>query len=100
VFKESRAGDIAVFGDLPEVLQTQLSSEVEALQPEDALEASRISQIVREAGATSVENPLTLCVLVHQQDRRVVLQLSQDRVNVQGLAAYYPDMWRLTRSAI
>jgi hypothetical protein len=89
-----------VGGPRPEVLQTQLSSEVEALQPEDALEASRISQIVRESGATSVENPLTLCVLVHQQDRRVVLQLSQDRVNVQGLAAYYPDMWRLTRSAI
>lgn len=87
-------------GPRPEALSPQLAAEVESLQPEDALEASRISQLVREAGATGVENPLTLCVLVHQQDRRVVLQMSQDRVNVQGLAAYYPDMLRLTRSAI
>ena len=87
-------------GPLEADLETVLSTELKAWPPDEPFEASWISERTRQLGATSVSNPLTLFVAVFHPDRTITLEKSQDQVNIDGLAAFYPGNLRLTRSAI
>lgn len=85
-------------GPKPSALLPVLESHVHALFPEDSLEVASLVSKVRQEGATAVVSPLTLFAVVYRQDRRVTLERSQDRINVDALAAFYPDQLLLIQS--
>lgn len=87
-------------GPLASELTTTLETAIRSWPPDEPLESSWFSEKTRGMGATSVDNPITLYVVVYTPDRGVVLEKSQNSVNYQGLAAFYPGELRLTRSAI
>lgn len=86
-------------GPKEDVLRPLLSTSVQSLQPDDALKTSVINATLTQQGATSVANPITIYAVVHGQDRKVWLERSQNEINVDGLAAFYPDVLGLTRLA-
>lgn len=85
-------------GPKPATLLPVMESQVHALFPEDSLEVAAIVSKAKQEGATSVVSPLTLYAIVYRQDRGVTLERSQDRINVDALAAFYPDVLSLTQS--
>lgn len=87
-------------GPQPAELESFISSQLAAWPPDEPFEASWVIEKVRQMGATSVQSPLTLCVVVYLPDRTVKLVRSQDQVNIGGLAAFYPGSLRFTRSTI
>jgi hypothetical protein len=80
--------------DLRPVIETY----VKDLFPSDGLESSDLQKLLTDSGATSVENPLELFAVVHKEDRSVVLERSQNRLNTGRLAAFIPDVLNLTRA--
>jgi hypothetical protein len=61
------------------------------------LESSDVEHLLYEQGASYVENPVTLIAVVHNQDRSVTVERSQDRLNTGRLAAFIPDQLTFTR---
>lgn len=79
-------------------LQPIIEEYVRNLLPSDGLESSDLQKLVSDAGATSIENPLELFAVVHNPDRTVVLERSQNRLNTGRLAAFIPDVLTLNRA--
>lgn len=84
-------------GSKETVVKNDLTTFVLGLRPSDALEVSDVVQRVMGRGATAVDNPIDLIAVVHQVDRTVVVERSQDKLNTGRLAAFLPDVLRVTR---
>lgn len=89
-----------VGGPTPESLLSSLETRIRAWPADEPFRVSWLNDFLLSVGATSVENPISLCVVVYRPDRSIRLERSQNEVNVEGLAAFYPGVLRLTRSAI
>jgi hypothetical protein len=48
-------------------------------------------------GATSIDNPIDLLAVIHNFDRTVTMERSQNALNTGRLAAFVPDVINLTR---
>lgn len=70
---------------------------VNALTPDAFLEVSALERIVQNRGATSIQNPIDLIAVVHNPDRTITVQRSQDRLNTGRLAAFLSDRIVVTR---
>jgi len=79
-------------------VQPDLETLIHALFPEQQLQVSAIEKILSDRGATSITNPLTLYGIIHNNDRTITLERSQDRINVGRLAAFIPDRVNIKRS--
>lgn len=79
-------------------VEPDLETLINALFPDQQLQVSAIEKILSDRGATSITNPLTLYGVVHNIDRTVSLEKSQDRINVGRLAAFIPDRINVTRT--
>lgn len=71
---------------------------IQALFPDQQLEVSDITAILTSRGTTSIVNPITLYGVIHNVDRTISLERSQDRINVGRMAAFIPDVLNLTRN--
>lgn len=70
---------------------------INELNPDEALEASDIQQIVLGKGATSIVNPLNLIAVVYSFDRSVIINRSADKLTTGRLSAFIPDAINITR---
>jgi hypothetical protein len=68
------------------------------LFPVDLLESSDLQDIAYRRGADSVQNPIDLIAIVHNVDRTIQAQRSQNNLNTGRLAAFVPDVLNVTRS--
>lgn len=77
--------------------QAAVEKYITELFPSDPLESSGVQAIVRSKGATSITNPLNLVAVIHNTDRTVTVERSQDHLNTGRLAAFIPDAVTVTR---
>jgi hypothetical protein len=68
------------------------------LAPNSKFEVSDIAQLLGNIGVHSVQNPVDLIALVHDTDRAIRLQLSQDYLTTTDLSAFFIDDVALTRT--
>jgi len=73
---------------------------IQATFPEQQLEVSDITTILAQRGTESIQNPVTLYGVIHNIDRTITLEKSEDRINLGRLAAFIPDYLNLTRNLI
>ena len=73
---------------------------VHAKFPNEQLEVSDITDILTQRGSTSIQNPITLYAVVHENDRTIRLERSQDRINLGRLAAFIPERLTFTRKVL
>lgn len=65
---------------------------IRELAPTETLDASAIQKIATDLGASYVQNPLDLLSVVHNNDRTVWVERSQDRLAANSrLSAFIPD---------
>jgi hypothetical protein len=84
-------------GSLVVVVEEDIENYINGLLPDEVLEASAIGEIPRKRGASRVEMPITLLGVVHQVDRVVRIDRSQDFISRGRLATFLPDELTVTR---
>jgi len=86
-----------VGGSAVQLVTTDMETYVRSLFPSDFLEVSDLNDIAYQRGATSVQNPVDLIALVHNYDRTVQAQRSQNALNTGRLAAFVADRINVNR---
>jgi hypothetical protein len=84
-------------GSTEEVVVPDVEEHINNLYPTDLLEVSDIEKIVMDRGATSITNPLDLIALIHNPDRSIWAERSQDSLGASRLTTFIPDVLDITR---
>ena len=87
-------------GPQPTDVQPDIETLIQSLFPDQQLQVSAIESILEERGSTNITNPLTLYGVIHNPDRTVSLEKSEDRINVGRLAAFIPDRITLNKGTL
>lgn len=91
--------DLTYFGGSnPNVVVPALTEYITGLDPTSQLEVSSLNNIVLSNGATAVQNPITLVAVIHNFDRTISVEQSEDSLNTGVLAAFIPDVLNVTRN--
>jgi hypothetical protein len=91
--------DLTYFGGSnTNVVVPDLTTYIEGLTPTSQLEVSSLNNIVLSNGATAVQNPITLVAVIHNFDRSISAEQSEDSLNTGVLAAFIPDVLNVTRN--
>lgn len=85
-------------GSAANVVIPDVQTFISAILPQDSFEVSDLEKIVLARGATIITNPITLIAIIHNVDRSVTVERSQDKLNIGRLAAFIPDVLNITRS--
>lgn len=86
-----------VGGSRAELVSGDITKYVRNLFPSDFLESSDLVNIAYQRGASSVKSPISLIAVVHQYDRAVQVQRSQNSLNTGRLAAFVADVINVNR---
>lgn len=78
-------------------IEPLIEAYINELNPDEALEASDIQQLVSGKGANSIVNPLNLIAVVYGFDRSVLIDRSADKLTTGRLAAFIPDVINIKR---
>jgi hypothetical protein len=84
-------------GSQPSVVTPDMQTFIQALYPTDSLEVSDLEKLALNRGARSVDNPIDLIAVIHNVDRSVTVERSQNSLNTGRLAAFIPDVLSVTR---
>ena len=84
-------------GSTESVVLPDLEKFILALYPHDSLESSELQKLINNRGARSVDNPIDLIAVIHNFDRTVTVERSQDKLNTGRLAAFLPDHIQVNR---
>ena len=84
-------------GSKPTEITPSVEKYIRELSPDDFLEVSDIQGLLSAKGASSITNPVTLVAIIHNADRSVSVERSQNRLNTGRLAAFIPDAINITR---
>ena len=87
-----------VGGSREEVVLVDIENYINNLAPVEELESSDLQALLSNRGATSIENPLDLIAIVHDVDRTIWAQRSQDAIGTSRLATFIPDVINLQRN--
>jgi len=86
-----------VGGSKVSVVRADIEDLLDSLLPDDELEATAVTELPRKRGATSVEAPLTLIGVVHNVDRTIEADRSQNAISTGRLATFIEDIITITR---
>lgn len=91
--------DLEYFGGSDEsVVLPDIEKYIRDLFPVDTLDSSDLQKIASDRGANKVSNPVTLIAIVHNVDRSIYIQRSQNSLGTTRLAAFIPDQLNVTRN--
>jgi hypothetical protein len=85
-------------GSAVSLVTSDIEEYILELDPDEALTVSAIERLVSNRNASSVSNPLSLIALIHNPDRSITVERSQDYLNTGVLAAFFPDVLDITQS--
>lgn len=86
-------------GSTTDVTVPAIETYVTDLLPSALLQVSDLEAILSGKGATSITNPVTLVAIIHNFDRSVTAEWSQNFLNTGRLAAFIPDVISVARNA-
>jgi hypothetical protein len=84
-------------GSAENVVIPDVQTYINALFPQDSLDVSDLEKIVNNRGATLITNPIDLIAVIHNFDRSITVERSQNKLNTGRLAAFIPDQLLITR---
>lgn len=85
-------------GSKEDVLIPDIQTFITGLQPDAFLESSDLDHLATLRGARSIDNPIDLIAVIHNFDRTVTVERSQNRLNTGRLAAFVPDVLLVKRN--
>jgi hypothetical protein len=85
-------------GSAESLLTSDIQTYINGLEPAQTLDASELNQLAYNRGAISIQNPITLLAVIHNFDRTITVERSQDSLNTGSLAAFIPDVLLVTRT--
>ena len=91
--------DLEYFGgSSEEVVIPDVENLIRDLFPNELLEVSDLEKVVSDRGATSITNPIDLIAIVHNTDRTISAERSQNALGLSRLSAFIPDVINITRT--
>ena len=84
-------------GSAENVVIPDVQTYISALFPQDSLDVSDLEKIVNNRGATLITNPIDLIAVIHNFDRSITVERSQNKLNTGRLAAFIPDLLLIAR---
>lgn len=84
-------------GSGADLVASDMVSYIKGLFPQDYLEVGDLTNLAYQRGATGVSNPIDLIAVVHNYDRTVWAQRSQNALNTGRLAAFVADVVNVNR---
>lgn len=84
-------------GSNADVVSGDIATYIQKLYPSDFLESSDLVNKAYQRGASSVVSPIDLIAVVHNYDRTVQAQRSQNALNTGRLAAFLVDVINVNR---
>ena len=84
-------------GSTTDVVSSDLQTYIQDLAPSDSIEVSEIERLVTNRSARVVDNPIDLIAVIHNVDRTITVERSQNVLNTGRLAAFVPDVLTITR---
>lgn len=78
-------------GDQERDVRSAIAAHIEAVLPEQMLEASDITKIITDTGSSYVQLPITLVGIGHNADRSLSVERDQDAISSGRLSALLPD---------
>lgn len=85
-------------GSREDLVITDMETYITGLAPVDTLDSSDVQKVVTDQGANYVRNPLDLIAVVHNVDRSVYVERSQDQLALDNrLSAFIPERLSITR---
>jgi hypothetical protein len=86
-----------VGGSSADLVTADMVTYIKDLFPQDYLEVGDLTNLAYQRGATGVDNPIDLIAIVHNYDRTVWAQRSQNALNTGRLAAFIADVVTVNR---
>lgn len=86
-------------GSSDNIVGDDVDDHIDNLAPDDRLEVSDLQDLPLRRGASYVENPMTLVAVVHNEERKITVERSQDFVTHGRLATFFPDTITVAREA-
>jgi hypothetical protein len=91
--------DMTYFGGSnTNVVAPDVTGYITGLSPTDSLEVSSLNNIAAARGATAVVNPITLVAVIHNFERTISVEQSENSLNTGVLAAFIPDVLNIVRN--
>lgn len=84
-------------GSKTSVVEEDIDDLINGLLPDEVLEASAISDIPRRRGASRVVLPIVLLGIVHNIDRSIQIDRSEDAISRGRLSTFVKDVLNITR---
>ena len=84
-------------GSGSDVVLDDIYSHLSSLDPDEALEVSDIQNLALRRGATYIRNPMEIVAVVHDLERKISVERSEDSVTKGRLATFFPGTLSVTR---
>jgi hypothetical protein len=85
-------------GSTEDVVLADIEDYIHNLFPIDTLDASDVQKLVTDRGATYVKNPLDMLAIVHNLDRSIWAQRSQNQLSTSRLSSFIADVVTVSRN--
>jgi hypothetical protein len=85
-------------GSTADLVTSDIEAFIAAIAPNGQLNVSDIENICANRNATSVQNPIDLIAIIHNIDRSLSTERSQNFLNTGRLAAFFSDVLQVSRN--
>lgn len=85
-------------GSTADLVTSDCDTFIEAIAPNGSLNVSDLEAICANRNATSVMNPIDLIAIIHNIDRSLSAERSQNKLNTGRLAAFFSDVLQISRN--
>ena len=85
-------------GSTADLVTSDCRAFIAAIAPNGSLNVSDLENICQNRNATSVQNPVDLIAIIHNVDRSLLAERSQNKLNTGRLAAFFSDVLQISRN--
>jgi hypothetical protein len=85
-------------GSAIDVVLKDVHTYLAGLSPNDQVESSSLQGFAKSRGATYVFNPITLLAVTYDENRKIVVSRSTNRVSHSRLSTFFPGVINITQS--
>lgn len=84
-------------GSSADIVNQDVESYLDNLGPDDRVEVDSLQNIAHKRGASSIKNPMELVAIVHDEERNITIDRSEDYVTHGRLSTFFPGTIVVTR---
>ena len=85
-------------GSSADLVTSDTKAFIAALLPSQSFNVSDFENICSGRNATAVQNPIDLVAIIHNNDRSLTAERSQNKLNTGRLAAFFSDVLQISRN--